>query len=111
MEKVVLEYKRDKETEGHNVVGRILYVPEDGAEEEEEFNTPDFAWMMMRYAEVLKEHPEAEAWFKRTDRLNFPAAQLDPLTTMSLREKTEETVEQLANPKPVHIDLRPKGKE
>lgn len=111
MEKVVLEYKRDKSTEERNVVGRLRYVPEDGAEEEEEFNTPDFAWMMRRYAEVLKEHPQAQAWFKRTDNPNFPETQMDPMTTLGLRENTEETVGQLANPKPVHLDLRPKKKE
>lgn len=109
--KVVLEYRRDKTTESRNAVGRILYVPDEGVEEEQEFDTPDFAQMMLAYAKALKEHPDAQARFRRTDRPNMPEMDLDPLTAAGLREQTDKTVAELTNPPPVHIDMRSRIKE
>lgn len=111
MEKVTLEYRREhrgSETRGPKtlVIGRVLYEPEDGMEEEQAFETESFGEMMGMYAKVLKEHPEAQAYFQRKDRPGTPVLRLDPLTTEGLRERTEETIDKLSNPPPVRIDLR-----
>lgn len=111
MEKVTLEYRREfvgETTSGlkNRVVGRVIFEPEDGAEEEQPFDTQSFAEMMGMYAGVLKEHPKAKAFFQRKDRPNTAVMDLDPLTVEGLRERTEETIEALTNPPPVHIDMR-----
>jgi len=111
MEKVTLEYRREfaeGATSGqkNRVVGRVVFEPEDGAEEEQPFDTDKFAEMMGLYAAALREHPKAKALFQRKDRPNTAVMELDPLTTEGLRERTEETIEALTNPPPVHIDMR-----
>lgn len=103
MEKVLLEYRREKGS--GQAIGRVLYCPEDGAEEEQEFNL-SFPEMMYLYAEALKKCPNAKPYFKRTDRPNLPETLLDPLTEEGLRENTEEMVRTLTNPPDVVINLR-----
>lgn len=118
MGKVVLEYKRehgvgDKKSKLKKmVVGRVLFEPDDGSEEEQTFETEDFAVMMGLYAKALKEHPGAKAFFQRTDRPNMPVYPLDPLTEEGLKERTEETIRRLTDPPPIHIEMgkRIKGK-
>jgi hypothetical protein len=114
MEKVTLEYRRERTksaTKGLKslVVGRVLYEPEDGAEEEEAFESEDFSKMMGMYASALKAHPNAAAYFHRKDRPNMPVMPLDPLTLDGLRKNTEETLKKLSNPPSIDAQGRRKN--
>jgi hypothetical protein len=105
MDKVVLKYKRDTKNK-HVMIGSVTYIPENGAEDEVSFDGVDFRAMMTTYAEMLKKYGDARAFYGRLEKPGMPEGELDPLTTDGLRNNTEETVEDLTNPKPVVIDMR-----